>query len=254
MKIEVLGCHGSETPTANTVGFLINDQLLLEAGTASSVLPMERQKKVKSVIISHLHLDHIKSLPFLVDNRIDDEIPPIKVYGIPEVIQGLKTHLFNDSIWPDLTKIINGHYPLLEFQDLVPGERVMIDHIEVTPITVNHAVPAAGLLIRKDGRSVLYSADTGPTMDILKIGEQTSDLAAVIFETSFPDRLQKIATVSGHMTPSLLAREIEKMNRPEVPVYVFHMKPKYEQDILKELDRLLGDRVHVLQEGQVLQF
>lgn len=253
MKIEVLGCHGSETPSANTVGFLIEETLLLEAGTASSVLSMERQRKVKSVVISHLHLDHVKSLPFLADNRIDEEGASIRVYGTAEVIEGLKVHFFNNSIWPDFTRIINGGNPLVDFRTVVPGQSTMIGGIEVLPIAVKHAIPSVGFLIRHEGRSLLYTGDTAPTDEIWEVAARTTDLAGVLIETSFPDRMQEIATLSGHMTPSALAGELGKLGRPDVPVYIFHMKPRYEKTILEELARLVGNRVQVLREGQVIR-
>lgn len=253
MKIEVLGCHGSETPEANAAGFLINDHILLEAGTASSVLSMERQQKIKHVIISHLHLDHIKSLPFLADNRIGEEENSLTVYGIQEVIDGLKTHVFNDSVWPDFTRIENGKTPLLLFHPLVQGVTTQIGDVEVLPVAVKHSIPSVGLLIRHEGRSLLYTGDTAPTQEIWNLAAKTPDLASLIIESSFPDRMQKIATISGHMTPSVLVQEIRKMNRPEVPIYIFHMKPKYEEIIVKEIKRLLGNRVHLLREGEIIR-
>ncbi len=253
MKIQVLGCHGSETPTAKAVGFLIDDRVLLEAGTASSVLTMERQRKIQNIIISHLHLDHIKSLPFLADNRIGERCAPLTVYAIREVVDGLKKHLFNDSVWPDFTRIQNGKTPLLKFRLLVPGKRTKIGKVEVLPILVNHSVPSIGLLMRQKDRSILYTGDTAPTQQIWETAARTPDLEGVIIETSFPNRMQKIATASSHMTPSMLKKELQKLNRPEVPVYIFHMKPKYESAIVEEIDRLLGDRVHILQEGEIIQ-
>lgn len=253
MRIEVLGCHGSETPKANAVGFLLNDHILLEAGTASSVLSMERQQKIKHVIISHLHLDHIKSLPFIADNRIGEEENSLTVYGIQDVIDGLKAHLFNDSIWPDFTRIENGKTPLLLFHPLALGVTAHIGDLDVLPVAVSHSIPSAGFLISQEGRSLLYTGDTAPTQEIWDIASKTPDLACLIVETSFPDTMQEIATISGHMTPSVLVNEICKMNRPEVPVYIFHMKPKYEEAIVKEIHERLGKRVHILRQGEIIR-
>jgi cAMP phosphodiesterase len=169
------------------------------------------------------------------------------------VIQGLKKHLFNNTIWPDITKITNGKNPLLQFQTLHPKESTTIGEIELLPIAVNHSIPSVGLLLSQQDRSLLYTGDTAPTGEIWEVAAKTTDLSGLIIETSFPDRLHQIATISGHMTPSMLAGELKKMGRPEVPVYIFHMKPKYERIILEELNTLLGERVHVLKEGDVIQ-
>ncbi len=254
MKIEVLGCHGSETPSAKTVGFLVEDRILLEAGTVSSVLSLDRQLAIHSVIISHLHLDHIKGLPFLADNLIGEPGSAITVYGIDETLAGLKSHLFNDTIWPDFTRIANGDVSVLRFASLTKRETTRIGELEVTPVPVNHTIPSIGLFLRKGDCTVLYTGDTAPTEEIWRIGRQRPDLSALLIEVSFPDSMEKIAQVSGHMTPSMVARELKKLDRPEVPVYVFHMKPKYEAAIIAELHQQLGDTVEVLQEGQLLQF
>jgi len=254
MKIEVLGCHGSETPAAKTVGFLVEDRILLEAGTVSSVLTLDRQLAIHSVIISHLHLDHIKGLPFLADNLIGEPGSAITVYGIDEVLEGLKSHLFNDAIWPDFTRIANGDVSVLRFASLQKRATTRIGEVEVTPYPVNHTIPSIGLFLRKGDCTVLYTGDTAPTEEIWKIGRQRPDLSALLIEVSFPDSMEKIAKVSGHMTPTMVARELEKLDRPEVPVYVFHMKPKYEGAIIAELQHLLGGAVTVLREGDVLQF
>lgn len=253
MKIEVLGCHGSQTQSTRTVGFLIDDQIMLEAGTASSVLSVGRQRRIHSVIISHLHLDHIKDLPFLVDNLIGEKGASVKVYGIPEVLDGLKKHLFNDIIWPDFTRIANGDVPLVQLHALEPGKTTAIGKIEITPCAVNHVVPSVGLLISKADRAFLYTGDTAPTEQIWELGKESASLSGVFLETSFPDGMEEVAKASFHMTPSMIASEIDKLGNPELPVYIFHMKPKYKEAIIRDLDRLLGDRVHVLEEGEIIQ-
>ncbi len=253
MRLEVLGCHGSETLTTRTVGFLIDDELMLEAGTAASVLTLERQRKINSVIISHAHLDHIKDLPFLVDNRIGESATSITVFAIDVVLEDLRRHLFNDSIWPDFTRIYNGNTPLLRFETLHAGACTRIGDIEVTPHGVSHVIPSVGLLLQKQGRALLYTGDTGTTDTIWQAASNLPELSAVLIEASFPETMEHIAKVSGHMTPSMLLQDLCKLNRPEVPVYIFHMKPNYEKDIVDELRRELKDRLHVLQEGDIIQ-
>ncbi len=253
MRLEVLGCHGSETLTTRTVGFLIDDELLLEAGTAASVLTLERQRKIDNVIISHAHLDHIKDLPFLVDNRIGETDRSITVFAIDRVLEDLRQHLFNDSIWPDFTRIFNGKTPLLRFERLRPGECTQIGDFQITPHAVSHVIPSVGLLLRKQGRALLYTGDTCATEAIWEAARNVPELSAVLIEASFPEGMKHIAEVSGHMTPSMLLQDLRKLNRPEVPVYIFHMKPNYEQAIVDELRLELGGRLHVLQEGDIIQ-
>ena len=253
MKIEVLGCHGSETREARTVGFLIDEEILLEAGTVSSVLSVERQRRIHSVIISHLHLDHIKELPFLVDNRMGEGTGSITVYGIAEVLDGLRAHLFNDIIWPDFTGIVNGDRPPVCLCSMVPGQETGIGDFVITPAVVNHRVPSVGMLIKREDRGFLYTGDTAPTGEIWTLANRTPHLGAVLIEVSFPDGLEEVARASAHMTPSMVASELDKLERRDIPIYVFHMKPKYKETIVRELGGLLGNRVQVLEEGHVIE-
>ncbi len=253
MRLEVLGGHGSETLTTRTVGILIDDEVLLEAGTAASVLTLERQRKINSVIISHAHLDHVKDLPFLVDNRIGETAPSMTVFAIDRVLEDLRKHLFNNCIWPDFTRIYNGESPLLRFETLHSGVSTQIGDLEVTPHAVNHVIPSVGLLLQKRGKALLYTGDTCSTEAIWKAAGSLAELSAILIEASFPEAMQQIAKVSGHMTPSMLLQDLRKLNRPEVPVYIFHMKPNYETTIVGALRRELKERLHVLQEGDIIQ-
>ena len=253
MRVEVLGSHGSETPTARAVGFLVEERLLLDAGTACTVLDMERQARITDVLISHLHLDHVKSLPFLADNRLEQGEAPLTVHGIPQVVEGLKKHLFNDMLWPDLARIRNRSRALLAFRTLEPGRAAEVAGVEVTPHPLAHSVPSVGFLLRRGGRSLFYSADTAPAPALVAVCRQTPDLAALFLEVSFPDRLQEIAAASGHMTPADLAAVVREIGRPDLDIRLFHMKPRYEETILEEVRRRLGDRVAVLREGDVVR-
>ena len=73
MRIRVLGCHGAELSNHNTCGFLINRSVLMDAGTVCSSLTLSEQRKIRYILISHIHADHIKGLPFLSENLITEK-------------------------------------------------------------------------------------------------------------------------------------------------------------------------------------
>ena len=81
---------------------------------------------------------------------------------------------------------------------------------------------------------MLFTSDTGPTERIWEVANTTEDLAALITECSFPNRLQAVADVSLHLTPQTLASELTKLTR-RVPVYLYHFKPPYVDDLRREL-------------------
>ena len=258
MIFKVAGCYGSELPGYHSAGFLVNGRLLLEAGTVTSILTWEEQLGVTEVCVSHMHLDHVKELAFLArqprrENRRGRSSSP----GLPQVVAGLRRHLFNDRIWPDFTRIPSRREPTLAYRVIPEGRYSRVCGLSIKPVRVNHPVPATGYILREPGTSVLYTGDTGPTTAIWKVARNLRDLKAVIVECSFPSGMEEIALASGHLTPALLERELELFGRPEVPVYLYHMKPLHLPAIAEELAGLEppggnappGADVHVFLKG-----
>jgi ribonuclease BN (tRNA processing enzyme) len=256
----VLGCHGSDQLIADSrdlwschsCGFLINDVLLLDAGTICAKLTLEQQLRIQHVLLSHLHFDHIKDLPLLADNVAELRTTPIVVAGIPQVLNGLKAHVFNEIVYPNFFRLPTATHPILTSKTLEPRKMYQLSGLEVTPITVNHLVPTAGFLISDGVSSVLYGGDTYVTEEIWDVAAQTPSLKAVFIEASFPNEEAELARVSKHLTPSLLAQGFEQIRRPDLPVYVYHMKPRYRDRIIKQLGVLGIGRLSVLKEGQTL--
>jgi 3',5'-cyclic-nucleotide phosphodiesterase len=81
---------------------LINDVLMIDAGTAASALTIEEQQNLQCVLLSHFHIDHLKELPSLADNLLSQQgTAPLVVASIEEVLNGARTHVFNEQIFPD---------------------------------------------------------------------------------------------------------------------------------------------------------
>ncbi|MEW6683705.1 MAG: 3',5'-cyclic-nucleotide phosphodiesterase [Nitrospirota bacterium] len=252
MNIRVLGCHGAELAHRDTCGFLINDTVLLDAGTICSALTLTEQRNIRAILISHIHADHIKGLPFLSENVIGEPGPPIVIYGLEPVLEGLHRYLFNDHLWPDFTRIPASN-PLFRLQPMAEGETVQIEGLAVQAFAVNHTIPCAGFVIRRSRTAFLYSGDTYQTERIWHVAAQTPDLKAAMIETSFPNALDDLARRSKHLTPALLAQEFAKLGRPELPLYIYHMKPRYLDTIRRELDALGIKNLEVLADGQVFE-
>jgi len=250
---KVAGCFGSELPGYQSAGFLVNGRLLLEGGTVTSALTWEEQLGVTEVLVTHMHLDHVKELAFLVDNRTGRTPRPLVVTGVAAVIDGLRRHLFNDRIWPDFTRIPSRRDPALAYRVIPEGRYSRVCGLSVKPVLVNHPVAAAGFILREPGTSVLYTGDTGPTEAIWKAARGLRDLKAAIVECSFPSGMEELALASGHLTPALLEHELEKLGRPEVPIHLYHMKPLHLPAIAEELAGL-SRRVEMLHQGRTYTF
>jgi ribonuclease BN (tRNA processing enzyme) len=252
MRLRVLGCHGAELSNHGTCGFLINRSVLLDGGTICSSLTLSEQRRIRYVLISHIHADHVKGLPFLSENLIGPKgQTPIIVISIGKVLTGLRRHLFNNQIWPDFTRLPHGRNPLFRLRAVREGETIKIDGLEVRAFRVNHTVPCAGFLIRQRNSSLLYSGDTYHTDNIWKAATKDPHLKAAMIETSFPNALKDLAAKSKHLTPALLLQEFSKIGRPRLPLYIYHMKPRYLEAILRELKRLKIERMTMLKDGMV---
>lgn len=240
MKIKVLGAFGSELPCCNLTAFLINDNVMLDAGTVSNVLSVDEQLRITHVVLSHAHLDHTKGLPFMADNVIGKIDEPVMVVAIKEVLETIQKHLMNNEVWPDFTIIPDSGKPVLKYHALEEAvENDVGCGLRLVPIRVNHTVPTTGYIIWEDDKAVVYSGDTKNTEDIWKVASGLGDkLKAVFMETSFPNRMRSLAEMSGHLTPEMLGQEISKIKGYDGPVFVYHVKSQYLIDIEREIDAL----------------
>lgn len=255
MKVKVLGCSGSEAIGHNTPGFLVNDVLMMDAGTITAALTLGAQAKITDVMISHPHLDHVKGLLFLADNIIGRIRRPVAVRALPQVLAAIKKHLMNNIIWPDFTKIPSAQRPVLVYKPFRAGVAMNIAGLRVRAIPMNHPVPAVGFLVSDSRSTIIYSADTGPNERLWGEAKKARNLKAIIVDTSFPDTLDSLADVSGHFTPQQLHKDLEKAKlSSDVPIYIYHIKPAYEAKVLRDLRALGRKNVKILQEGKTYTF
>ncbi|WP_428559976.1 MAG: MBL fold metallo-hydrolase [Solidesulfovibrio sp. DCME] len=245
MNLRVLGCSGSDLPGHNLTSFLVNDTVLLDAGTVTSAIDLAAQARIEHIFVSHAHLDHIKDILFLADNLIEffaaKSRPPLAIHGLPDVLDAIANHLLNDTIWPDFT-VIPQNSPILTYAPMVPGEPVVLGELTVAAFAVNHAKAASGFVLWEDGgdRNLAYTGDTGPCDDCWRFLDGLPfPLAHLITEASFPSSLEALAMASRHLTPKLLRRELEKLQtRPEILIY--HMKAPFAAQIQDELEHELA--------------
>ena len=260
MQIRVLGCHGADCLVDATdrlirqesCGFLIDNSVLLDAGTIGTRLTLAEQRRIRFVLLSHLHFDHIKGLPLLADNLAEWFVEPVTVAATEPVLQGLRDHVFNDVVYPNFFQLPSRDNPILQARVLHPGKSVVLGHLEITPVAVNHTVPTLGYVVKDEEAALLYSGDTYGTEEIWQLGRTTPNLKAAFIESSFPNELGELAKKSKHLTPALFLKEFQKLERPNLPVYAYHMKPPFHAQIKEEISRLGIERVSFLEEGQVI--
>ena len=244
MKIKVLGCYGGQLLGFRLPSFLVNDSILLDAGSPTEALSLEEQHAIRHICLSHTHLDHIKDIAFLADNRAlkqlnDGKTHTITIHSMKESNSSLRTHFLNNKIWPDFTTIPNQDEAILKLSDIQPEIAFEIDGVRVTAIPVTHPVACTGFLLEQDEMQVIYTADTGSTDRIWEVANAQPNLKAIIMDCSFPNALQHLADISGHLTPNGVLEELQKFNAVgRVPVYLYHMKPETLNIMTAEVEAL----------------
>ncbi|HSC89761.1 MAG TPA: 3',5'-cyclic-nucleotide phosphodiesterase [Polyangiaceae bacterium] len=239
MELRVVGCHGGETPKHRTSAFVLDGKLALDAGSLTSGLDLRAQMRLQGCLVSHAHLDHIRDLATIADNRCQAGAPPLLVGATRPTLAALKKHFFNNFIWPDFTAIPSVHQPTLKFVELPLERPVDIAGYEVRAVGVSHTIDTAGFIVRTKRGSIAYSGDTGPTDRLWTLLNKEPDLRALLVEVSFPNREQRLATLSGHHTPRTVAEDLRKLvNVRDLPTLLYHIKPVFQAEVERECAKL----------------
>ncbi|MFO0674757.1 MAG: 3',5'-cyclic-nucleotide phosphodiesterase [Polyangiaceae bacterium] len=242
MELRVVGCHGGETPRHRTSAFVLDDRLAIDAGSLTSGLELKAQCALEAVLVSHAHLDHIRDLATIADNRVQNGCKPLLVCGARPTLSLLKKHFFNDKLWPDFSVIPTAEKPTIRYVELKPEAVSEIAGYRVRCIAVSHTIDSYAFIVESPkGGAIAYSGDTGPTDRIWEVLNDTPNLRAMLMEVSFPNREQRIATVSGHHTPQTLAVDLKKLTLSrDVPFLLYHIKPSFQHEVEKECAKLKG--------------
>ncbi len=254
MKIKVLGCSGAKFPGHNIPGFLLDNDIIFDAGSLTGVLGEKAQFKIKNIFITHAHLDHIRSIPFLADNIVLGNVDhKVNLYSISPVINTIKRHLLNSSLWPDFTIIPRPNDAILNLVKLRVGQPLKINHYTVIPYKVNHTVPAVGYLVEDEkGKRVFYTGDTGPARELWEKISNTI-IHCLIIDVSFPNNMEDTAIKTGHLTPRLFKKELLKIHYILEHIYITHPKPQFIKTIKTELEEMRLKSVKLFRDGDTIR-
>jgi ribonuclease BN (tRNA processing enzyme) len=251
MRLKVIGASGAEFPDDRLPAFLIDGKLLLDAGTICSSLSPVEQWKIRHVLLTHTHLDHMKGLPFLADNvAISGKKHRVNVYSTSAVLRLLKRHVLNWRIWPDFTVIPTPENGVLRLTPVRAGSKFKVEGYTVTAYNVEHSVPAVGFVVEdsKGGGKLLYTGDTGPTSRLWRAVD--SSMRCAIVEVSFPNSMEDLALRAGHLTAALLKDELLKMKAIPDRILITHPKPQHRAAIKRELSALRMRNIQMLSGGE----
>jgi len=251
MEIKILGCYGGEAKGYRSPSFLINGEVVVDAGAITSTLTIEEQRNLKYILITHAHLDHIKDIPFVADNIIGNHKKPLNIVAEKRVLKEIESHIMNDYIWPDFRILPSKKNPVIKFISIKVNTVYKINSLKVKAIRTNHVVDSVGYFI-SDGKSAVgFSGDTFVTDKFWEEANKNKSLKAIFIETSFPNFLEDIARASLHLTPVLLGKELKKLKR-KVDIYVYHLKPNFIDTLKEEIKGLKIPNLRIAEQDSVI--
>jgi ribonuclease BN (tRNA processing enzyme) len=237
VKVRVLGCSGAIAKDCRTTSFLVNDEILVDAGTGAGDLTLEEMRRIDNVLLTHSHLDHVVALPLLVDAVASQRQSPLKVHALAGTIAALKAHIFNNVIWPDFTSIPSADAPFISFHTIEVGQLLQFGRAAVEVLPAVHTVPAAGFAVSAGQGWWVFTGDTERNPALWK-RINALDVKMLVIETAFSNREKELAHRSLHLSPGVLANELDCIdNGKNFPIYITHTKPAETEMIMSEIQR-----------------
>ena len=255
MKIKVLGAHNTESRNTRCSGLLIDDILALDAGGLTSSLSFRSQMKVRAILLTHGHYDHIRDIPAFAMNLYLRK-KSADIYTHQAAADNLLRYFLDGGIYPEFNKKPEA-VPTLKIHLLKEFEEVKILNYAVLPAPVAHALPGVGYQVTSsDGKAIFYTGDTGPGLS--RVWDRVSPQVLFI-ELTASDRWKEAMRNNGHMTPGLLWQELSSFRQIKgyLPrVICVHMNPDNEKEISSEISPAadaLGISLELAHEGMLVE-
>jgi ribonuclease BN (tRNA processing enzyme) len=254
MRIKILGCSGGVGAGLRTTSILIDDDILIDAGTGVGDLPLPELRQIRHVFLTHAHLDHVAGLPLFIDAAFDTLVTsPLEIHARAETIAALRSHMFNGIVWPDFTELPSAAAPVLRFHLIDLDARLEIAGRVFRPIDVAHSVPSVGYCVEFADKVFAFSGDTMSNQTLWPVLNAYRHIDVFIIEVSFPNRLGALARTAGHYCPSSLAQDIANLEH-DPDIWITGMKPGDEDLIMSEtMQALPNRRIRRLTAGQVFE-
>lgn len=245
MKVRVLGASVQNTARQQYVSsYLINGTVAIDAGCLGFHGSPQEQEAIRHVFLTHSHSDHTASLPIFVENAWTPTWECPRIYGIPETLESVQRHIFNEVMWPDFVALSRKMHPFLSLCPLEAEVPVSADGLSITPVPVNHLVPTTGYVVTDGRTAIIIAGDTAPTSRLWEVAHRTAGLQAIFLEACFPNSMKGLAETSYHLTPELFGQEIAKMPAG-VRVVATHIKVRYRDEVIRELYALRLPQVEI---------
>ncbi len=242
--------EGQATSDQRLTCYLIDECVAVDAGSVAIALSDEQRERVRDIIVTHPHMDHIASLPIFIDDLFASLKEPVRIYGTQPVIDSLERDVFNWNVYPRFSELSNDFGPVMKYIPIRLNEEFQVAHLRVTAIAVNHIVPTVGLLMSDGRTTVAFSSDTAETQEFWDLLNRTPHIDALLIEASFPNAMAQLAETTRHFTPGSLHEELKKLKHNGLDILTVHLKPTYREKLIEELKALGIPRLEVMEPGR----
>jgi len=251
MKLTIVGCSGSYPgPDSPASCYLVEAddsagrtwRIVIDMGNGSlgALHNVIDPLSIDAVLLSHLHVDHCIDLAsYYVLRRYHPQgaQPPLPVWG-PKGTARQMARAYGLPKKPGMRE---------EFDFRKLAAPFALGPFRVTPIPVDHPVPAFGFRIEAGGRVVAYTGDTGPTEAITTLAHDADLLLA---EASFRERDDNPPHL--HLTGADAGAAAVKAGAKRL--VVTHIPPWHDaEEILAEAESTYAGPVELAKQGAVFE-
>jgi glyoxylase-like metal-dependent hydrolase (beta-lactamase superfamily II) len=233
--------------------YLVGEAVVIDGGSIGLQADLGLQRRVRHVFLTHDHLDHVASLPLLIDNTYEPGLDCVEVLAAADVLAAVRRNLLNDRAWPDFFALSTPTDRFVTSTPLEPFVTVERAGYRITPVPVSHATDTLAMVVDDGDACVAFAADTGPTELLWRHLTRLPNVRGVFLECSFPTALRDLATRCGHLAPPTFAAEAAKL-ASGVRVLVVHRKPAHAAVIRDELTALGLERLEFAVPGRPYEF
>jgi len=256
-SLKVLGAYGTKSKGYGTSCIYLNNKNVIDAGNLLTPLDAECIE-LDNIWITHAHLDHIVDIAAVIDNYYVLRDKPLFLVGLAETLQAIKKNFLNDVIWPDFSKIklSNSDQMSIIYKEIELDITYKLSELEtIRAIKTDHTVQSCGYIYTKNEKSVLITQDTNSLKNIIQELNMNCAIHAAVIECSFPNEMEELAIASKHLTPKLLFKQLESLQRENLKIYINHMKPSYLAKITEQIREYRGKmEVTLLKDGDFVYF
>ncbi len=256
-SITIMGAYGAKSEKGGSSAFYLNEKNVIDAGNILKYLK-EKNTELEIIWLTHSHLDHIVDIAYILDNYYENRKKPLKLCGLPETLNSIRTHFLNHEIWPDFSQIPlkNSKEMTVIYEPIALGTSYKInDHTYIEAFKTDHTVPSCGYVFTQKDHSLLISADTHDLTSVIQAIREKEHIKSMVIECSFPSSMSELAVNSKHLTPTFLFEYLRPLENQDITLHINHMKPAYEVEIVEEIREKKGNwDVVILKDGDKIIF